>query len=548
MLAFLLRHRLRLWRRQYRGGARGIIQALLLLFGGGTMVFFVFRGSSALFSQLLSSSPLLVEPLLSLTFGGFVLLGLLSGFSLMLYELFLRSDLEVLMAAPVTLRTLFGLKFLEGLVAVGAFAGVLGVTALAGYGSAAGAVVPIALIGLVVLGAILAITTALSMLGILLISRVMPPGRVRGALAVFGALFGAGIWLAIQIGTQSADDGASFGVTIGPLIETWRGAIWSPTTWAANALTSISSGHWATFGLDLGLLGALTIGLVALSYAAFARTFYLGHGRVSEVTEREAPTPAQLGTGRLRRWLGFLPPPMRAVAIKDWRTLRRDLRMLSQLIFPLVITGFFTYSLATGDGIGQLTTEMPDAARYWLFVGPIAFLAWFVVGSLSIYAFGWEGPAFALLRIGPLRPGHVLLAKGLTSFIPLMTVFGALAIAVGIWQGASLVQIALALVALAWILSGLLAIVTSAAALSTRFDAEHPQKSVGITGSLPPLLAGGVFILVTAVVVLRFSGVTLPFLPAWSNAVIGLILIGVLGGIGLLVRTAARRIEHWQVD
>ena len=547
MLPYLLRHRLKLWLRHSFRTKRGIWQGLFLLGIGGSLVYFTFRGSSALFAEVISADPSLVEPLLSLTFGALVLLALLSGFSLMLYELFLRSDLELLLAAPVSLRSLFGLKFIEGLVAVGAFAGFIGATALAGYAQAAGAFVAVTLTGLLVLAAMLVATTALAMLAILLVTRLMPPARVRGALAALGAVVGAGIWLGLQLATQSAD-GGSLGVTIGPLMESWRGATWSPTTWAADALTSVQAERWGTLALDLGLLGALTVGLTALSYGAFARTFYVGHGRVGEVGRRETPASDQLGPSRIGHWLRVLSPPMRAVAIKDWRTLRRDLRMLSQLIFPLVIVGFLTFSLATNDGIGEMTGELSPTALYWVLLAPLALMAWFIIGSLSIYAFGWEGQAFALLRIGPLRPAQILVAKALTSFIPLMILFGALTVGIGIWRGVSPVQIVLGLLAMAWVLAGVLSIVTATAAFTTRFDAEHPQKSVGLLGSLPPLAGSAIFVLASALVVLRAAGVTLPFLPDWSNVGVGLILIGALVGMGLLGRIAARRIEGWQLD
>lgn len=546
MLAYLLRHRFQLWlRRTFRSGGRW--QGLILFVVVAAVAYLVFQGSSSLFAELIRSSPSLVEPLLSLMFGGLVLIALLSGFSLMLHELFLRSDLELLLAAPVSLRTLFGVKLIEGMAAVGAFAGLLGITALAGYARASGAPLGVALTGLIVLAALLIATTALAMLAILLVTRVVPPGRVRGALAALGALAGAGIWLSFML-VNTASESASLGTALGPMIESWRGAIWSPTTWAADALTSVQAGRWQTFALDIGLLGALTLGLTALSYVTFARTFYLGHGRVRDVGQRDMPDPGSLSASRLSRALRFLPPPMRAVAIKDWRTLRRDLRMLSQLIFPLVITGFVVFSIATNEGMGQATAQLSDQALYWLFLAPLAMLTWFVVGEISIYAFGWEGQAFAILRIGPIRPGRVLLAKGLTSFVPLMTVFGAGAIGIGIWQGVSPVHMMLGVAGLAWVLAGTLAIVTSTAALMTRFDAEHPRQSVGLFGSLPALAASAVFILASALAVLRLAGVALPFLPGWPTATVGLILLVVVAGIGLLVRMATRRIERWPLE
>ncbi|MFB6286455.1 MAG: hypothetical protein ABEK03_07745, partial [Candidatus Bipolaricaulia bacterium] len=92
------------------------------------------------------------------------------------------------------------------------------------------------------------------------------------------------------------------------------------------------------------------------------------------------------------------------------------------------------------------------------------------------------------------------------------------------------------------------AIVTSTAALMTRFDAEHPRQSVGLFGSLPALAASAVFILASALAVLRLAGVALPFLPGWPTATVGLILLVVVAGIGLLVRMATRRIERWPLE
>lgn len=61
------------------------------------------------------------------------------------------------------------------------------------------------------------------------------------------------------------------------------------------------------------------------------------------------------------------------------------------------------------------------------------------------------------------------------------------------------------------------------------------------------MAGGAVFVLACVLVAIRVAGVTLPFLPAWSNLLVGLILIGLLIGIGLLIRMAARRIEHWDL-
>ncbi|MGI5837577.1 MAG: putative ABC transporter permease subunit, partial [Chloroflexota bacterium] len=176
MLLVLLRHRLRLWRNQTFRGPRRLGRILALVFtlaAGLAFLGLVYRGSLGLFALLAQVDPALARPSLSILFAGVVSMGLFTGIGAVLYQLYLASDLDLLLAAPVSLRALFLLKLVEASFATCVEA-IMGLAALLGYAQAVGMPPSFLPLSLLIVGATILLTAALAMGIVMLAMRIVP--------------------------------------------------------------------------------------------------------------------------------------------------------------------------------------------------------------------------------------------------------------------------------------------------------------------------------------------------------------------------------------
>jgi len=480
-----------------------------------------------------------------------VILGLFTGVGTILHQLYLASDLDLLLAAPVSLRDLFLLKLAEAWFATG-IGGVLGLAVLVGYGRALEMPPPFWPLALLVIGAVTLVPTALAMVVVMLAMRIMPTKRVEGIVALLGGLLAAVMWLLFQTvnvggrrnpawqpGSESLRDLEQMAVQ-------WGDAVgWTPVAWAVDALTAVGEGKWPALTLDLALLGGATVGLVGIAYLIFRQSFYLGWGGLREVAPRGQKVRGR--GGLLPGLLRPLPSPVRAIVLKDWRVLPRDLRVLGGLIMPIAMLAFFGFSALRG-GPGDL----PAPAGFWLGMLPVALIPFMLGGNLSSRAFGMEGRGFALLRASPLKVGQIFIAKLVASYLPMLALTWAVALLLGVWLGGSLAQIAATLGMSAWLAAGVVAAYVGGGAMSTNFEADNPQTSVGCLGQLVSFVAGSLFLLANvglfAWLVLGSSGILPPGLPGGEavGLALGAGVVVSVAGIAGLARLGVKTLEGWE--
>lgn len=117
---------------------------------------------------------------------------------------------------------------------------------------------------------------------------------------------------------------------------------------------------------------------------------------------------------------------MLAIVQKDFLTLRRDLRNLSQLISPLILGVIYTLSMLRGGstppaGQGDAPTWFMDLLRIMLSyssVGMSLFVGWMILSRLAGMGFSQEGKNYWMLKVSPVRVGHLLMAKFLVAYLP----------------------------------------------------------------------------------------------------------------------------------
>src|SRR5579859_6597164 len=353
VLALLLRQRARLlWNRLVKGPrrVRRLVGTGLAL--GFTVGFVILAGlnTGVLVERVARIDPVAAADALPVLLLGVTAVTLVTSLSSAFHHLFLAGDLELLLAAPVPMRSIFWLKVLEiwrDSLHVLLFEG----AALFGFGQslhlslvyyALAVLVGLALtVGATALGALLTLALARVRFGdsFLGLSRLVAillflPIGVLGVPAIG---FGRNR-LSLLLGQDNIQAAATTLRALG------SPPTWLPTTWAAHLLLGDEAAV-----LSLGLLVAAGVGLFAATQLAFEGLFQGGWERVRFGGSNRRPS------GRVsRRSTGMPAGPILGLLQKDWRTLIRDPRWRTGALVSLVALGLpATMVIFASDPFGR---------------------------------------------------------------------------------------------------------------------------------------------------------------------------------------------------
>lgn len=405
MLRVILGYRLKIWWRKLRRGRAAA------RFGAGFSVaafLLITLSVSNMGYQLAASArrtgPQQVGNLLELPLFALFVFVALSGVSVALNELYIASDIELLLTAPLRPRTLFALKLLDcAMPATPVAAGSLAF--VAGFALATHQGIVFYGLALVVAALLSAGLTALVLAIVLALAQVFPARRMRDAVLLLSSVVGVGVavlWaLFIQRGQRGPRGGSSFVDGI-PAPDGW--IRWTPPGAAAAALVHAARGE-AAQALIAGALLALFVAVAgAVAHQLFARVFLASWSAMREQAPRRRRVRAPRESGRQTS-------AALAIARKDWRTAGRDWPYLSALLpsafygiaYPLILL-----RLSIGRGV----------AGQWWAMTPLIVTPLLVAALPALSAIGREGQALGALRATPVRPASVLLGKILAAGLP----------------------------------------------------------------------------------------------------------------------------------
>jgi hypothetical protein len=379
--------------RRVRNTNRFVIIALILLLGwGGQWVYNNLAGDSLalLNSEGAATAVASFLPLLLFFIVAFAMLGMGD----VTHQLYLASDIELLMVAPVPFRTIFAVEFLQcsratviPAVGAGAFLAVLGL--------AQGAAPGYFLLAAVLILAAMTAATAAVMLLVTLLARFLPLERTR-------------TWMPLVTGA------ATFALLLA------QGPLTQRLSAQPRLITALTEAL-----LDLGRLGFLVAGFAALAllmtlgaYRIFDTTFHEGWSRLHEVPSRPGSRAQTTGgpTG-MSRWLRPLPAPLRFLLVKEWLEMVRDPRSLQSLAQPLIpVAAAMVLFVGTGGG----SEHLRPLVFWYILVLLVLFLSTLPVG-MSLLALAQEGRRLALLRSTPMAMSDVLKAKFWATWTPMVS-------------------------------------------------------------------------------------------------------------------------------
>ncbi len=465
----LIRLRVLLFLSSFRHANRrrkfGIIVLSLLFLGFLGFVFFLswvllrFLRSPELVQYIGDLKPLIDSVPVLLLGGAFVGI-LFTSFGVLLQALYLAGDMDFLLSTPLPIRAVFLTKLLQailpnlGLISLFALPVMFGLGASSQYNLLYYPMVIVVLIGLALAA------SGLSSLLVLLIVKVFPARRVAEVLGFLGAIFS---FICSQSGQLAQFDNVSQdqAAQLAALV-TRLNTPWSPLTWAGRGLVSLGEGHWLAAG---GFL-AITLGLSALVFGFALKTaeklYYSGWANIQGKPSKKKTRPARKVSTQERRVTGFLeakiPAAIRAIMLKDYFVLRRDLRNMSQLVTPIILGVVYAFLLVRdGSGISRgggnapaVISQIMQNAQLYLNVGISLFVSWMLIARLGGIGFSQEGRSYWLLKTAPVKVSSMLVAKFFVAFLP-ATLLGwlfLLALAFIRSQGLSLLWFSMPVVAL----------------------------------------------------------------------------------------------------
>jgi hypothetical protein len=527
--------------RKVRTTNRYVVLALIVLLGfGGQWVFdnlirntFAILSSEQAVTAIASSLPFALSLLLV-----FAILGVGD----MVHQLYLTSDLELLMIAPIPRRTVFLVKVLQcsRTTFIPALAFLGGLLAL---GLARGATLSYYLLTVLFILAAMLLTTAVVVTLVILLARLLPAQKTRSWMPV-ALLLATSI---VILGQQSATEWF-LGQT--DLIALLTEALLNP----------------GQLGLLVAGLGGLALVTSLVAYQAFNTSFHEGWNRFQSVPTRAPPrTQAVCRQSAASLMLRQLPQPFRSLMVKEWLALRHDPRGLINLAQPLVLV-IMVLVLFMGGGEA---TEALQPLIFWIMLIFLVMFLSVLPSGLPLLSIAQEGRNFALLRSAPISMSDTLKGKFWAAWVPLAVAWVLVFLVAGLLLQFPWWQIGFLAGVTTWGLTGGSGVTMAIGGLKIDFGAEELGRR---TPTLPSYLMMGLnlgFVIVTTAgfvwllvrllpdsrIVLAIQSLAGYTLVGWlfsDKLWIPLVLVGsqVLFWIGAraLWAAAVNRLEGWEAS
>jgi hypothetical protein len=552
MLGLLLRQRVRLfWNRVARGPRRTRRLVGAFLATGFSFGFVLLAGSNAslLIQRVARADVDTATQALPVLLIGVFALTLVTSLGSAFHHLFMAPDLELLLAAPIGGRSLFWLKVFEiwrDALHVLLFQG----AALYGFGQTLG--LPAAYyvlsaavgLGLTLAASAIGATITLGLARIRFGESILGLSRLWaiilflpiGILGIPAIGFGRNRF-SLFLGQGNIDAAASSLRSLG------APPAWAPSTWAAHVLLLDDAA-----GLSLALLLIAAVAVFAGAQLAFDGLYAAGWERVRFAGPRRRNVPVRFG---LRLPGGPPAGPIVGLLQKDWRTLVRDPRWRTGVVFSLLALALPAMALLAGDPFARTAHSI----RFWVAMLPVPYLAYLFGSQQGAATLAYEGRNIALLRAAPVSMARILLAKALGGMTLVVGVTWAATLALAFSHAGEPLEIVAAMAAATWLAAGGTGAAIAGAALTADFESDNPQRRIGCLGTIVTTAISSLFFASNTALVVWWvtrTVIVVPrqlagFLPVvdWGLPVLAIISVGT---IVVASRMGLRRLAAWEIS
>jgi ABC-2 type transport system permease protein len=406
--------------------------------------------------------------------------------------------MDFLLSAPIPIRSVFVSKMLQAILPNFGLLCLLILPVLFGLGAALGFNFLYYPVMLIVIAALALAVASFASLLVMVLARFVSPRRLAEVLAFFVGIISftlgqsGNFFRALNVNVSDSQ------VTSALQGFTRFNTPWSPLAWAGQGLVNLGQGNWLPAAGFLLVTIALSVGIFAIALVTAEKLYYSGWARVqANVGKKKAPRPARAAAAaQPARAARILPAPIRAIVLKDFLVLRRDLRNLSQLMTPLILGVMYGLAIlrqGTRAPLGQgnapqWVNNLISTGFGYADIGIAIFVGWILVMALAGRGFSQEGKSFWMLKSSPLNAGQMLISKFIIAWVPPVFIGWIFLIAFAILQPAKLPNLPFSMLAVGLCFAGATSISEAFGVVGARFDWVDPRKMQGgITGCFSSL-------------------------------------------------------------
>ncbi len=467
-----------------------LLALFLLLLGAGSFVL-------SWFLLRVFRSPTLVEwidvgqvipaiPTMILTFA--FILTLLTNFGVLLQGLYLSKDMNFLISAPLPMRAVFLAKLIEAILPNFGLFCLAALPVMFGLGASSHFNFLYYIFVLLLLALLAMAGSGIASILVMAVVRVVPAKRVAEVLGFLGALISILLGQSGNIFRAANIEGEQMATALTTFAK--LNSAWSPFAWAGKGLLDIGSGLWASGVPLIGLSLALSGGIFFLTLRLAEKLYYSGWASMQGSVQKKRVVVARKDLSIQRPGLSrIFPPQFRAIFLKDYLLLRRDLRNMSQLITPLIIGVVMMLSTLRMGNEEEVSTlaELPFSnLGLYANIALSIFVSWMLLFSLATTAFSREGKNYWLIQAAPVRSRPLILSKFFIAYLPAFLMGSLFIVLANLMRPTGWNTLPYSLFIMACCLAGITGILLSAGIAGARMDWENPRQSSlrGYTGCL----------------------------------------------------------------
>ncbi|MFN8471909.1 MAG: hypothetical protein U0822_06915 [Anaerolineae bacterium] len=466
----------------------------------------------------------------------------ITAFGNSLSSLYLAGDLDLLMAAPVSPRSVFAAKLIQSALPNYLLITLPLVPVFWAYGQAQhfGPAYVAAFVLILIVLPILPVSVAALL--VMVVVRLVPPRRVA---EIMGLLI-AGVSISLSLWGQSVGFRTTRLARPADVLQglSTLNRPMTPPSLAGQGLVAVGSGDWLQGLGTLGVFTVLSIIGAVLSLEVAGHLYYVGWARTRGGAGRSRPR--RVASTTPSPFAGWLSHPIPAVVLRDFSILPRDLSNLIQVLAPLAFGVFWVWEILRNPTAPRLIGGALQPA--WSMIG--AFVA-ISVASLIFARFGLngisrEGQAAWIVRAAPVSVWQWLWGKFLVAYLPYLGLGSILVLVLWAAQREDIFVLVQSWLALALVGAGVSGISVGIGGVVPRFDWSHPQQMVGTAPGCLAFIAysGFTAILLGLFAIARIASPTLSLLGvlAWG-AVLSTALLLTLAAVFVPLTIAARHLS-----
>jgi ABC-2 type transport system permease protein len=484
----------------------------------------------------------LLDAITVLMVAGVFILSLMASFRVLLQALYLAQDMDFLMSAPVPIRAIFITKLLETILPNLILVLVFGVPVLISLGETQGFSIGYYFLLLVIPVFLSFGAAGISSLLVMAVVRIFPAKRVAEVLTFLGACMVFLISQSANLVGNGLENLSPDQIAASANLFTKLNNPWMPLVWAGRSLVDIGKGDWMSGSIFL----ILTIGLSAiifwLALSTAEKLYYCGwaslHTGVSLKNNRRKGDHRIMNNRIANHFGGWLHSQIGVLLLKDFKQIRRDLHLLSQVVGALImgiVLGVMLLRSAGEPPSGDATVEVMSIIRSATAYGSMViglFVGWGMLSRLALMAFSMEGRRYWMLKSAPVSARKLLVGKFLMAFIPSLALAWFYLISIALLQKPPLSAILYGLPSVGLVLAGLCGINLALGVHGVNLNWTDPRK---MENNIVGILATVISIIYQILALALFFGPALLFPALGISEKLGMVVGLAAGGILALI-------------